>query len=93
MVYNILKLDLLQLIFLSSTIIPEDPNILYLLVFGVIDTNAHTYTVQLPLIHLVFKHLPFIVLLRKYSKEKLEISAKHDANNQGKELKILPILS
>lgn len=93
MVYNILKLDLFQFIFLSSAIIPETPNILYLLMFGFIDTIAQTDNVQLPFIHFVFKHLPFIGLLRKYSKEKLDISVKHDANNKGKELKILPILS
>lgn len=92
MVYNILKLDLFQFNFLSSSIIPKDPNILYLFVFGLIDTIAHTYNVQLPLIHFVLQHLPFIGLLRRYSKEKLEISVKHDANNKGKELKILPIL-
>lgn len=81
MVYNILKLDLF----------PKD--ILYLLMFGFIDTIAHTYNVQLPLNRFVFKYFPFIGLLRKYSKEKLEISVKHDANNKGMELKILPILS
>lgn len=93
MVNTILKLDLFQFIFLSSSIIPKDPNILYLQVFGFIDTIAYIYNVQLPLIHFVFKHLPFIGLLRKYSKDKLEISVKHDANYKGKELKILPILS
>lgn len=47
MVYNILKLDLFQFIFLSSSIIPKDPNILYLFEFGFIDTIAHTYSFRI----------------------------------------------